>query len=150
MRGRCSVLGKPTSTILFLRFPRKNYSKSLDPVKVVSTLRLRIRTPVPTITRRLNLVPLLNLMPLRKKVVSRLQALNLPGVHQRMTDTVRSRQTHQVPIRTKKGESAASVKSHPPRLLGKSLETTEEASHIATMRNFALSGVYSGYRLAVL
>ncbi|KAF7518545.1 hypothetical protein PCG10_010679 [Penicillium crustosum] len=80
----------------------------------------------------------------------RLQVSNLPDVPHQMYDTVRGRQTRQAPIQTKQGERIASVKSHSPHLFGKKVETIEVASHNATMRNFALSSVYSGYKLAVL
>jgi hypothetical protein len=139
MRGRISVVGKPTLTILVLRFLRKNCSNFLDQLTVVSILIWVRRSPVRTINRRR-----LYLNLLRNKVVGCLLGLSLPDVCHRMYDNVRSHQTHRVLIQTKQDGNVASVESHPPCLVDKRLETTEVTSHNATMRNIALSGVYSG------
>lgn len=145
MHSRSSIFGKPASTIFVLGFQRKNWYNFLDPLTVVSILTLWDESPIRTIDRRR-----LYMNPPQKKVVECLQDPNLLGVPHRMYDTVRDRQTRQAPIQTNQGESVASVKSHPPHLLGKMLGTIEVASHSATMRNFALSGVYLGYKMAVL
>lgn len=145
MHSRGSIFGRPASTMFVLGFRRKNCNNFLDPLTVVSILMLWDQSPIRSIDRRR-----LYLNPPQKKVVECLQDPNLPDVPHRMYDTVRSRQTRQAPIQTKQGESVASVKSHPPRLLDKMLEPIEVASHNATMRNFALSGVYWGYKLVAL
>lgn len=106
MRGPISVVGKPTLTILVLRFLRKDCSNFLDQLTVVSILIWVRRSPVHTINRRR-----LYLNPLRNKVVRCLLGLSLPDVRHRMCDNVRSQQTHRVPKQTKQDGNVASVKS---------------------------------------